>query len=198
MARTHERHQRGERGYRTKDLERERVHVGAERDERGRARANISDDARPCDGAVADPEALELLADEGAGAVLPERELRVRVDAAAAAPPRTPPPRRERETGRRAAGEDPPWFRTGTALAAGRGLRAGERTWTLLSSPVKTDADRPMDGLSGLFFLSLDTDRYANQHLFFHPTSEKHDDEQNFSAINSVVDKRIIVQNQLQ
>jgi len=86
---------------------------------------------------------------------------------AAAAPPRTPPPRRERETGRRAAGEDPPWFRTGTALAAGRGLRAGERTWTLLSSPVKTDADRPMDGPSGLFFLSLDTDRYANQLLFF-------------------------------
>jgi len=96
VARTHERHQRGERGYRTKDLERERVHVGAERDERGSARANISDDARPCDGAVADSEALELLADEGAGAVLPERELRVRVDAAARAhhplplPPRAP------------------------------------------------------------------------------------------------------------
>lgn len=64
------------------DLDGERVHVGAERDEGGRARANISDDARSCDGASADSEALELLADEGAGSVLPERELRVRVDSA--------------------------------------------------------------------------------------------------------------------
>ena len=84
------------KGDSARDLERERVHVGAERHEGGRPGAYISDDARSGDGTGGEAEALELLADEGCGAVLPERELRVRVDAPPHAhhplplPPRAP------------------------------------------------------------------------------------------------------------
>jgi hypothetical protein len=91
VPRTQEQHQ-GERGH-GKDLERDYVHAGAKRNEGGHARANISDGGRSGDGTAVDTEVLKLLADKGAGAVLPERELQLRMDA-------TPKARREEQAGR--------------------------------------------------------------------------------------------------
>ena len=64
------------------DLDGEGVHVGAEGDDGGEAGADVGDDAGAGDRAGGEAEPLQLVADEGAGVVLPERELRMGVAAA--------------------------------------------------------------------------------------------------------------------